>query len=251
RGVVYNTAYLSILSETINGLGIESASSEKKIVNINDKVFEVLDFMKIPGGMALDVKMTGFVPSKNETENGMSFLVPVLLLLSAGALSYPFVRKKILLKKRKVRPEESYNISDHPSDGNTGITISEIHTTGDVPGKAIEEMSFHELLAERNNLFESIMRLDNDFNSGNAGEQEYGERKKELRKNAVQVIKQLKDTATHLDLTQSVSALEEVIRHIDDIDVLEKLFEREDKYGNRSELKDIIEDRIEEIESNE
>ncbi|MCX9014518.1 MAG: hypothetical protein OIN89_06970 [Candidatus Methanoperedens sp.] len=248
RGVMYNTAYLSILSEKINGLGIESTSSEKKIVNVNDKVFEVLDFINIPGGMTLDVKIAGFVPSKNETGTDAGYLVPVLLVLSAGALSYPFIRKKMLLKKKKVF-RESYS-PIHPVDENTGITESRVYEEYN-SGKTVEEMTFYELLSERNNLFESIMRLDNEFNSGNVKEQEYREQKKELRDSAVQVVKQLKDTATNLDLTQPVSALEEIIRHVGDIDVLEKLLEREEEGGNRNELKELIEDRIEDIERSE
>ncbi|MBE0521798.1 MAG: hypothetical protein IBX39_05960 [Candidatus Methanoperedenaceae archaeon] len=255
RITMYNTDYISILSEKINGLGLESTFSESNIVNVNDKEFEVLDFMNIPAGMTPDVKITGFVPSKN-TGSDLGILLPLLLLLSAGALSYPFVRKKMLLKKKKVftvkyNPDNPSGENGVPSGGNSEITALGINAENHTSGKTVEEMSFHELLAERNNLFESIMGLENEFNSGNVSEQEYMAQKKERRDSAVLVIKQLKDTATNLDLTQPVPELEEVIRHIDDIDILEKLFEREEKGMDRNEVKELIEDRIEDIERSE
>jgi len=61
----------------------------------------------------------------------------------------------------------------------------------------------------------------------------------------------LKETALNLDLNQTVPVLEKMIAHIGDIDILEELLEREKEGENRVELKEIIEQRIDDIERNE
>ncbi|KPQ40907.1 MAG: hypothetical protein MPEBLZ_04547, partial [Candidatus Methanoperedens nitroreducens] len=47
--------------------------------------------------------------------------------------------------------------------------------SGNVPGKDITEMSFDELLIEKNASFESILSLENKFNAGEIKDNEYKE----------------------------------------------------------------------------
>jgi len=61
----------------------------------------------------------------------------------------------------------------------------------------------------------------------------------------------LKEAALNLDLGQPVPALETMIAHIGDIDILEELLEREKEGDNRVELKEAIEQRIDDIEREE
>ncbi|MCZ7372580.1 MAG: hypothetical protein O8C60_02800 [Candidatus Methanoperedens sp.] len=68
---------------------------------------------------------------------------------------------------------------------------------------------------------------------------------------ATLVIKQLKEAALNLALNKSVPVLETMIAHIGDIDILEELLEREKEGENRVELKEVIEQRIDDIERNE
>jgi len=112
-------------------------------------------------------------------------------------------------------------------------------------------MSFDELLIEKTAAFESILALENKFNAGEITEKEYRELKKEHKQYATFVIKQLKEASLNLDLDQPVQVLEKLISHIGDIDIMEELLEREKEGENREELKTAIEQRIDDIESNE
>ncbi|SNQ59621.1 hypothetical protein MNV_1250001 [Candidatus Methanoperedens nitroreducens] len=112
-------------------------------------------------------------------------------------------------------------------------------------------MSFDELLTEKSAMFESILALENKFNAGEIADEEYKELKKEYKERSIAIIKQLKEAALNLDLNQPVPTLEKIIAHVDDIDILEELLEREKEGDNRDELKETIEQRIEDIEQNE
>ncbi|SNQ60151.1 hypothetical protein MNV_1630014 [Candidatus Methanoperedens nitroreducens] len=129
--------------------------------------------------------------------------------------------------------------------------MGNVSVLGNVPGKDINEMSFDELLTEKSAMFESILALENKFNAGEIADEEYKELKKEYKEKSVAVIKQLKEVALNLDLNQPVPTLEKIIAHVDDIDILEELLEREKEGDNRDELKKTIEQRIEDIEQNE
>ncbi|WP_179293824.1 hypothetical protein, partial [Candidatus Methanoperedens nitratireducens] len=131
------------------------------------------------------------------------------------------------------------------------VVLGNVSVLGNVPGKDINEMSFDELLTEKSAMFESILALENKFNAGEIADEEYKELKKEYKEKSVAVIKQLKEVALNLDLNQPVPTLEKIIAHVDDIDILEELLEREKEGDNRDELKKTIEQRIEDIEQNE
>lgn len=243
KGTIYNTSYMSLLSEKNNGFGIESQYARKETVSNEGKEFEVLTFLSVPGGQLIDTRITGYVPSAG-SDGEFDYLIPVLAIALLGAISYPLLRNRMAKKARKqfTSPLPSEQPLADPAEANVQASLS---------GKDINEMSFDELLAERNAAFESVMNLDNEFNAGNIADEEYKERKKQYRERAMLVIKQLKEASLNLDLGQPVPVLEKMIAHVDDIDVLEDMLEREKDGENRNELKEIIELRIDDIERNE
>ncbi len=244
KGTIYNTSYMSLLSEKNNGFGIESQYARKETVSNQGKEFEVLTFLSVPGGQLIDTRITGYVPSKTGSEEEFDYLIPVLAVALIGAISYPLLRNRMAKRTRK------QFISTTPSEQPL-TDQAEVSVQASLSGKDINDMSFDELLAEKNTAFESVMNLDNEFNAGNIAGDEYKEVKKQHRERAILVIKQLREAALNLDLGQPVPVLEKMIAHVDDIDVLEDLLEREKDGENRSELKEIIELRIDDIERNE
>ncbi len=251
KGMIYNTSYITLLSDKKNGFGIESSYAKKQIVPSEGKEFEVLSFMNVPEGQRLDIQITGYVPSKTESGGDFSYLIPVLAVVLIGAVSYPFLKNKIGKKPRRRFIKPPVQVSSDEQD-ESGESIPQIDVIAEnVPGKEINEMSFDELLVEKNASFESILALENKFNAGEITEKEYKEVKKEHKEKTMLVIKQLKDAALNLDLAQPAPVLEKMIAHVDDIDILEELLEREKEGENRDELREIIEQRIEDIEQNE
>ncbi|MCX9012569.1 MAG: hypothetical protein OIN66_15810 [Candidatus Methanoperedens sp.] len=253
KGMIYNTSYMSLLSDKNNGFGIESKYVKKEIVPNEGKEFEVLSFMNVPKGQIIDTQITGYVPSKTGIGGDFNYLIPVLAVVLIGAVSYPLLKNKIGRKQRRrsIRTPSVTRISEDEPQETAESALQPDVVQGNVPGKDINEMSFDELLTEKNATFESILALENKFNAGEITEKEYKEVKKEYKEKSVAVIKQLKEVALNLDLNQSVPDLEKIIAHVDDIDVLEELLEREKEGDNRDELKEIIEQRIEDIEQNE
>jgi hypothetical protein len=253
KGIIYNTSYFTLLSEKNNGFGIESQYAKKEIVQNEGKEFEVLSFMGVPKGQLIDIKIPGYVPSKSGGGGDFNYLIIVLALVLIGAVSYPFVRGRIAQKTRRriIKPATLAQVSiDEPQEAAEGILQTDA-APENVSGKDLTEMSFDELLTEKNAAFESILNLDNEFNAGKIPEKEYKELKKEHKEKATLIIKQLKEAAFNLDLNQPLPELEKIIAHVSDIDVLEELLEREKEGENRDELKEIIEQRIEDIEQNE
>ncbi len=258
KGMIYNTSYLTLLSEKNNGFGIESKYAKKETVPNQGKEFEVLTFMNIPRSKIIDTQITGYVPSKTGDEGYFNYLIPIFAIVLVGAVSYPFIRKRMAQKPKRrsatygtpkvIRPAAT-QVLDTPQEVVENIQQTDV--VENVAGKDINEMSFDELLAEKNAAFESILALENRFNAGEIPEQEYKELKKEYRDKAMLVIKQLKEAALNLDLSSPLPVLEKAIAHIDDIGILEELLEREKDGENRSELKEIIEQRIDDIERNE
>ncbi len=243
---IYNSSYLTILSEKNNGFGIESQYGRKDTVTNEGKEFEVLSFPDIQKGQKMDVRITGYVPSK--TGEDFNYLIPLAAVVLIGAVSYPLLKNRLAKPKRRfVRPAAQVITGERAVVGIPQANVAPEH----VPGKDIIEMSFDELIAEKDAAFESIMALENKFNAGEIQEKEYKELKKENREKAMLVIKQLKNAALNLDLGQPVPDLEKAIAHIDDIDILEDLLEREKEGENRHELKELIEQRMEDIEQNE
>ncbi len=253
KGMIYNTSFITLLSDKKNGFGIESSYAKKEIVPSEGKEFEVLSFMNIPKNQILDIQITGYVPSKTEGGGDFGYLIPVAVVVLIGAVAYPLLKNKIGKKpgRRLTKPTLPVQVSsDESEEENEGISETNV-IVENVPGKDINEMSFDELLAFKNAAFESILSLENKFNAGEIAEKEYKELKKEHKENATLVIKQLKEVALNLDLNQPVPELEKIIAHIGDIDILEELLEREKEGENRNELKEIIEQRIDDIERNE
>lgn len=253
KGMIYNTSYITVLSDKKNGFGIESQFAKKEIVPNEGKEFEVLSFMNVPKDQRLDIRITGYVPSKTGSSEDFNYLIPVVALLLIGAVSYPLLKNKIGKKpgRRFVKKAPAANVSiDETQEENEVISQTDAVLENTV-GKEITEMSFDELLAEKNAAFKSILALENKFNSGEITEKEYKELKKEYKENATLVIKQLKEAALNLDLGQPVPILEKMIAHIGDIDILEELLEREKEGENRVELKEAIEQRIDDIEREE
>lgn len=256
KDMIYNASYLTILSEKNNGFGIESQNGKKDIVPNEGKEFEVLSFPGLPKGEKIDVRITGYVPSTTGIGGDSSYLIPLAAIVLIGAVSYPLLKNRLAKKpkRRFIRPTPATQVTTGETEG-APEPMEGIPQTGAVPGyvpgKDINEMSFDELLAEKNATFESIMSLENKFNAGEINEKEYKEQKKENREKALLVIKQLKEAALNLDLKQPVPVLEKAIVHIDDIDILEDLLERETEGENRDELKEMIGQRIEDIEQNE
>lgn len=253
KGMIYNTSYITLLSDKKNGFGIESKYAKKEIVPGEGKEFEVLSFMNVPKNQRLDIQITGYVPKKTDSGGDFSYLIPVLAVVLIGAVSYPFLKNKFGKKPRRrfIKPSSPVQVStDEPEEAGEGIPQMDV-LAENVPGKNINEMSFGELQALKNASFESIMALENKFNAGEITEKEYKELKKEHKEKTMLVIKQLKDAALNLDLAQPVTMLEKMIAHVDDIDILEELLEREKEGENRDELREIIEQRIEDIEQNE
>jgi len=253
KGMIYNTSYITMLSEKNNAFGIESQSAKKEIVPSEGKEFEVLSFMNIPKDQILDIRIPGYVPSKTGSGEDFNYLIPIVAVVLIGAVSYPFLKNKIGKKPRRrfVKTAPAANVSiDEPQEAVEIIQQPDV-VPENAAWKDITEMSFDELLVEKNAAFESILALENKFNSGEITEKEYKELKKEHKQNATLVIKQLKETALNLDLNQTVPVLEKMIAHIGDIDILEELLEREKEGENRVELKEIIEQRIDDIERNE
>ncbi|CAG1004803.1 MAG: hypothetical protein OIN86_00400 [Candidatus Methanoperedens sp.] len=251
--MIYNTSYITLLSDKNNGFGIESQSGNKETVPNEGKEFEVLSFMNVPKEQGLDIRITGYVPSKTDSGGDFNYLIPVAAAILIGAVSYPFLKNKIGKKPRrrfiKAVPATDPSVNELQE---AGEVISQPDVISEnVPGKDITEMSFDELLVEKNASFESILALDNKSNAGEITQREYKELKKVLKENATLVLKQLKETALNLDLGQPVPELEKMIAHIDDIDILEELLDREKEGEKRVELKEIIEQRIDDIERNE
>ncbi len=253
KDMIYNTSYMTLLSDKKNGFGIESSSAQKEIVPSEGKEFEVLSFMNIPRGQKLDIRITDYVPSKTSTLEDSNYLIPVAAVLLIGAISYPLLKNKLGKKPRRrlvMKAAGSKASIDEPQEAVDDIPqIELVHENA--PGKDISEMSFDELRIEKNAAFESILALENKFNAGEVTEKEYKELKKVHKENATLVIKHLKEAALNLDLNQSTPVLETMISHIGDIDILEELLEREKEGENRVELKEIIEQRIDDIERNE
>ncbi len=253
KGTIYNTSYITLLSEKNNGFGIESKYAKKEIVPSEGKEFEVLSFMNIPKEQRLDIQIPGYVPSKTSSGGDFNYLIPVLALVLIGAVSYPLLKNRLAKKPRRriIKPAPSAPVSvDEPQEVAEGILQTNA-APENVSGKDITEMSFDELLAEKNAAFESVLALENKFNAGEITGKEYKKLKNEHKETATLVIKQLKEAALNLDLNQPVPELEKIIAHIGDIDILEELLEREKEGKNRTELMEIIEQRIEDIEQNE
>ncbi len=253
KSMIYNTSYMTVLSDKKNGFSIDNQFAEKEIGPYEGKEFEVLSFMNVSKDQRLDIRITGYVPSKTGGSEDFNYLIPVVALVLIGAVSYPLLKNKIG-KKQKRRFIKNTPVINVPMDEphESVETISKLDVVPEnATGKEITEMSFDELLAEKNVAFESILALENKFNSGEITEKEYKEIKKQHKENATLVIKQLKEAALNLDLGQPVPILEKMIAHIDDIDILEELLEREKEGENRVELKEIIEQRIDDIERDE
>ncbi len=252
KGMIYNTSFVTILSDKNNGFGIESTYAKKDIVPSEGKEFEVLSFMNVPKEQGLDIRITGYIPSKTGGGEEFGYLIPVVAVVLIGAVAYPLLKNKIGKKpKRFVKTAPATNLSVDEPQGAVDVFLQPNIVTESAAGKDISEMSFDELLAFKNAAFESILALENKFNAGQITEKEYRELKKEHKENATLVIKQLKEAALNLDLNQPVPELEKMIGHIGDIDILEDLLEREKEGENRNELKEIIELRIDDIERNE
>lgn len=253
KGMIYNTSYITLLSDKKNGFGIESQFARKEVVQNEGKEFEVLSFINVTKGDGLVIQITGYVPSKTGSDEDLNYMIPIAAIVLIGAVSYPFLKNKIGKKPKrrliKVVPAMKASI-DEPPEAVDDISQPDV-VSENVPGKDITEMSFDELLVEKNASFESILALENRFNTGEITDKEYKELKKAHKENATLVLKQLKETALNLDLDQPVTALEKTIAHIGDIDILENLLDREKEGENRVELKEIIEQRIDDIERNE
>lgn len=239
KGMIYNTSFLTMLSEKNNGFGIESINAMKETVSNQGKEFEVLSYVNMPVRTGAVVQITGYVPPASGED--FDYLVPLIAVVFIGAISYPLLRSRIGKKTGR-------RVSSASPKAGEAVAASQQCVLSD---KNITGMSFGELLSEKNAVFESVLALENKFNAGEIAEEEYTELKKEYRERAVLAIKQLKDAALNLDLKQDVPVLEKMIAHVDDIDVLEELLEREKDGENRSELKEIIELRIDDIERNE
>ena len=253
KGTIYNTSYITLLSDKKNGFGIESNNAKKEIVPSEGKEFEVLSFMNVPKDQRMDIRITGYVPSKTGSGEDFNYLIPVVAVVLIGAVSYPLLKTRLAKKPRRRFAKTALPVkvsADVPAED--GEEISETNVIPEnVPGKDIAEMPFDELLVEKNSAFESILALENKFNSGELTEKEHRELKKEYKEYATLVIKQLKEAALNLDLNKSVPVLETMIANIGDIDILEELLEREKEGENRVELKEVIEQRIDDIEQNE
>lgn len=252
KNMIYNTSYITLLSDKKNGFGIESTSGKKEILPAEGKEFEVISFKNVPRDQRLEIQITGYVPSKTQSDE-FNYLIPVVALLLISAVSYPFLKNKAGKKpaRRFVKKVPVSNVSnDEPQEAVDVVSQPNI-LAENIAGKDITEMSFDELLIEKTGAFESILALENKFNEGEITEKEYRGLKKEHKQYATLVIKQLKEAALNLDLGQPVHVLEKLISHIDDIDIMEELLEREKEGENREELKKAIEQRIDDIESNE
>jgi hypothetical protein len=252
KGMIYNTSYMSLLSDKNNGFAIESKYAQKEIIPNEGKEFEVLSFMNVPKGQIIDTKITGYVPSKTGIGGDFNYLIPVLAVALIGAVSYPLLKNKIGRKQRRrlIKISSPAQVpAEKPLEAGESSSLPAI--AENASGKEIGEMSFSELLAEKKAAFESILALDNKFNAGEITENEYKEVEKEYKERSIAVIKQLKEAALSLDLNQPVPEIEKVIAHVDDINILEELLEREKEGDNRDELKKTIEQRIEDIEQNE
>ncbi len=253
KGMIYNTSYLTLLSEKNNGFGIDSKYAKKETVPSEGKEFEVLSFMSLPRGQLIDLQITGYVPGKTGGSEDFNYLIPALALILIGAVSYPLIRSKMAKKTRRrfIKPTPVQPSAYEPEETAVeNISPADV-VLENVSGKDISEMSFDELLAEKNTAFEAIMNLDSEFNAGRIAEKEYRDIKKQHKEKAMLVVKQLREAALNLDLGQPAPVLEKMIAHVDDIDILEDLLEREKDGENRDELREIIEQRIDDIERNE
>ncbi len=253
KGTIYNTSYITLLSEKNNGFGIESQFAKKEIVPSEGKEFEVLSFMSVPKGQRLDIRIPGYVPSKTGSGEDFNYLIPLVAIVLIGAISYPFLKNRIMKKPKKlfIKPLAPASVQAGEPEGTEENVAQADIIAGNVPGKDITEMSFEELHAQKNVEFGSILALENRFKAGEITEKEYKEIKKGHKENARLVIKQLKETALNLDLARPVPEIEKIVANIGDIDILEELLEREKGGENRVELKEIIEQRIDDIERNE
>jgi len=100
KTMIYNTSYITLLSDKKNGFGIESNSGNKEIVPSEGKEFEVISFKNVPRDQRLDIQITGYVPSKTQSDE-FNYLIPVVALLLIGAVSYPLLKKKIVKKPER------------------------------------------------------------------------------------------------------------------------------------------------------
>ncbi len=249
KGMIYNTSYLTLLSEKNNGFGIESKYARKETVSNQGKDFEVLSFMNIQKGQIIDTQITGYVPSKTGIEGEFNYLILVLAIVLIGAVSYPLIKSRTAKKTRHfIKLSATSQVSNAEPQEAEGISQTDVISASI---KDINEMSFDELLAEKNAAFESVLVLDKRLNAGEISEKEYIDLKKEHKDRAILFIKQLKEAALNLDLELPLPALGKTIAHIEDIDILEELLAREKEGENRNEVKEIIEQRIEDIEQNE
>ncbi|HEY9204617.1 MAG TPA: SdrD B-like domain-containing protein [Candidatus Methanoperedens sp.] len=250
KKMIYNTSYMSLLSEKNNGFGIESKYARKEIVPNEGKEFEVLSFGNVQKGQIIDTQITGYVPSKSGIGGDLNYLIPALAVILIGAVSYPLLKNKIgkKQKRRLTKISSQVQAEESPEAQESSLQPAIVENVSEID---IGEMSFDQLLAEKKAVFGSILVLDNKFNSGEIADEEYKKLRKEYKERSVAVIKQLKEAALNLDLSQPVPEIEKVIAYVDDVDILEELLEREKEGENRDEIKKSIEQRIDDIEQNE
>ncbi len=186
KSMIYNTSYITMLSDKKNGFGIESKYAKKEVVPGEGKEFEVLSFANVPKDQRLDIQITGYVPSKTDSGGDFSYLIPVLAIVLIGAVSYPFLKNKIGKKHRRRSIKPPVQVSSDEQD-ESGESIPQIDVIAEnVPGKDINEMSFDELLVEKNASFESILALENKFNAGEITEKEYKELNKAIKRRSTE-----------------------------------------------------------------
>ncbi len=151
KGMIYNTSYITILSDKKNGFSIDNEFAKKEIVPNEGKEYEVLSFMNVPKDQRLDIRITGYVPSKAGSSEEFNYLIPVAALVLIGAVSYPLLKNRIgrKQKRRFIKKVPVVDVSiDEPGETNEIISQPDAILESSA-GKDLTEMSFDELLAQQ------------------------------------------------------------------------------------------------------
>jgi hypothetical protein len=251
KEMLYNTSYLSLLSDKNSGLGIESRLASKEIISNQGKTFEVVSFKNTPKGWIINIQITGYTPTATGSGESFNYFTPALAVLLIAVVFYPLIKSRRAKKTgaHVIKPigylprAESDVTAETVSNTDAGVEV--------ISDENVGILSFDALVSMKNSVFESIMKLENEFNAGSISEKEYKTLRKEYQDKAIVILKQLKDAASNLNLSQPVPVLERIIARIDDINILENLLKRESHGANRKELKGLIEKRMEIVEHEE
>lgn len=257
KEMLFDTASVSVLASRSSGLSIASKTAFRDTYDMGGQNYDLLMYENLKKGETLDAKITGYKPQSSDTQ-WLDYLVPVIGLAIVGAVAYPFIKRRLPAKRssrRAVRAEtmrhDTHAMTEDTNEDSAPSEIGEAEHAGDTTAAdtAAGTATLSGLLARKKTVFGQLYELDRSHENGEVGETDYKERKKEYRREILELVKESRAMVANLDLTLPLNEIEPVIKEADSIDALEELLDRERSGDDREEVTLLIEDRIEEIES--